>query len=301
MSTARKEPVLRRLIPYLLLLVVKGVARLLFRFESRWVGEVPEGDRWKGIRLVVMLNHTSLYEWVFAGLPPARFLAKLARHGVVPVAAKTLERRLVGRFYGLVAAHVVPLTRHRDETWQSLLAKVDDPKAMVIILPEGKMMRRNGLDGEGKPMSVRGGVAEILLSIPEGRLLFAYSGGLHHVQAPGERWPRFFRKVRMDFEVVDLAAYRDRFLAESGRAGFREAVIDDMEDRLMAKSPVEPGMAPIPLWPYGPSRTRRSAKTARSGGRDGGRESSREGGHDGGGDATRQQPIAAEGAPPPPR
>lgn len=264
MTAPRKEPVLRRLVPYLLLLAVKAVARVFWRFESRWVGEVPAGDRWKGLRLVVFLNHTSLYEWVFAGLPPARFLAKLARHGVVPVAQKTIERRFVGAFYGLVAAHVVPLSRQRDESWQSLLAKVDDPKAMVIILPEGKMMRRNGFDGEGRPMSLRGGVTDLLLAIPEGRLLFAYSGGLHHVQAPGERLPRLFRKVRMDFEVVDLAAYRDRFLAEAGRAGFRDAVVDDMEERLLSHSPVRPGTAPIPLWPYGPSRSRRAAK-ARAG------------------------------------
>lgn len=279
MPPHRKEPVLRRLVPYLLLLAVKAVARTFWRFESRWVGEVPAGDRWKGIRLVVFLNHTSLYEWVFAGLPPARFLGKLARHGVVPVAAKTIERRFVGAFYGLVAAHVVPLSRQRDESWQSLLAKVDDPKAMVIILPEGRLMRRNGLDGEGRPMSLRGGVADLLLAIPEGRLLFAYSGGLHHVQAPGERLPRLFRKVRMDFEVVDLATYRDRFLAEAGRGGFRDAVIDDMEQRLLSCSPVRPGTAPIPLWPYGPSRARRAAKAR------GGRAA--------------EPPQAAEGAAPP--
>ncbi|HEX2164659.1 MAG TPA: hypothetical protein VHM02_11980 [Thermoanaerobaculia bacterium] len=268
MTTRPRGP--RRLIPYLLLLLVKGVARLFWSFESKWVGEVPAGDRWKGIRLVVILNHTSLYEWVFAGLPPARFLAKLARHGVVPVAAKTLERRWVGKFFGLVAAHVVPLTRHRDETWQTLLAKVDDRKAMVIILPEGKMMRRNGFDGEGKPMSVRGGVADLLLAIPEGRLLFAYSGGLHHVQAPGDRWPGLFRTVRMDFEVVDLASYRDHLLAHAGRQGFRDAVIADMEERLIGKSPVRPGTAPIPLWPYGPSARARRALAARRGGGEGG-------------------------------
>jgi hypothetical protein len=267
MASHRKEPFLRRLVPYLLLLAVKAVARAFWRFESRWVGDVPAGDRWQGIRLVVFLNHTSLYEWVFAGLPPARFLGRLARHGVVPVAAKTIERRFVGAFYGLVAAHVVPLSRQRDESWQSLLAKVDDPKAMVIILPEGKMMRRNGLDGEGKPMSVRGGVTDLLLAIPEGRLLFAYSGGLHHVQAPGERLPRLLRKVRMDFEVVDLAAYRARFLAAAGRAGFRDAVVDDMEQRLLSHSPVRPGTVPIPLWPYGPSCSRRAAKAR--GGRQG--------------------------------
>ena len=56
--------------------------------------------------------------------------------------------------------------------------------SMVLILPEGRMRRRNGLDSEGRPMTARGGVADILRAIDDGQLLMAYSGGLHHVQIP---------------------------------------------------------------------------------------------------------------------
>ena len=38
-----------------------------------------------------------------------------------PVARKTADRPLVGRFYSLVAARVIPITRERDETWDELL------------------------------------------------------------------------------------------------------------------------------------------------------------------------------------
>ncbi len=239
---------MRRLVPYVLLLTVKGIARLLWTFEAEWVGVPPAGDRWSGIRLVVILNHTSLYEWVFAGIPPNRFLRKIARHGVVPVAAKTLERRWVGKFFGMVAAHVVSLSRQRDETWRSVLDKVGDPKAMVVILPEGRMLRPTGFDADGRPMTIRGGVVDLVDSIPEGRILFAYSGGLHHVQAPGELLPRLFRTVRMSFEVVDVAAYRERMRQRAGATrSFRAAVIADLEQRLLRHCPVRPGTAPIPL------------------------------------------------------
>jgi hypothetical protein len=47
---------------------------------------------------------------------------------------------------------------------------------------------------------VRGGIADILEAIPSGRMLLAYSGGLHHVQAPGEHVPRPFRTLYLNLE-----------------------------------------------------------------------------------------------------
>jgi hypothetical protein len=112
---------------------------------------------------------------------------------------------------------------------------------MVIILPEGRMMRSNGLDSQGRPMTVRGGIADILDAIREGPMLIAYSGGLHHVQAPGERLPRLFKTIRMNFELVDIAAYRAERLAEGPtEAGFKRAVVDDLEARRDRHCPVEP-------------------------------------------------------------
>jgi hypothetical protein len=62
-------------------------------------------------------------------------------------------------------------------------------------------------------------------------MLLAYSGGLHHVQVPGERWPRLWKTIRMRLEVVDLGAYRRDLLAQAGPEGFKRAVIADLERR----------------------------------------------------------------------
>ena len=109
---------------------------------------------------------------------------------------------------------------------------------MVVILPEGRMKRLNGLDSKGQPMTVRGGIADILDEIPEGPMLIAYSGGLHHVQAPGERLPRLFRRIRMNFELVEISAYRQERLRESsGPIGFKRAVVEDLERRRALHTP----------------------------------------------------------------
>jgi len=221
---------------FLILLLVKTLSRVFYRLDMEWIGEVPP-DPWRHHRLVALLNHTSLYEALLAGVCPNRFLWRLARHGVVPIADKTARRAVVGRFYGLVAQNVVSITRERDETWREVLRQID-PDAMVIILPEGRMKRASGLDAEGRPMTVRGGIADILETIEEGRMLIAYSGGLHHVQAPGERFPRLFKTIRLRLEVVDIATYRAERLAEGGPRGFKRAVVNDLERRRDLYCPV---------------------------------------------------------------
>ena len=220
---------MRDLVVFSLLSVVKVASLLFYRIEMRFIGEVPE-DPWRRIRLVAFLNHTSLYEALLAGACPNHFLWRIARHGVVPIAQKTSERAVVGRFYGLVAARVISITRERDETWSEVLRQID-PDAMVLILPEGRMKRANGLDSQGKPMTVRGGIADILETMGEGRFLIAYSGGLHHVQTPGEKAPRLFKTIRLRLEVVDIGAYRAARLEDGGPKGFRRAVVNDLERR----------------------------------------------------------------------
>lgn len=221
---------LRQCFTFVLLLVLKGICRLLFRYDMHFLGQTPP-DPWAGVRLVALLHHTSLYEPVFVGGVPPRFLWRIARHAVVPIAKKTADRPLVGRFFKTLVAHPVSITRQRDHTWEEVLETVDDPEAMLVILPEGRMKRRNGLDSEGRPLTVRGGVADLLLGIPQGRFLLAYSGGLHHIQAPGELLPRLFQPVGMRLENVDLAAYRQELLSGAGEEGFRQAVIDDLTRR----------------------------------------------------------------------
>lgn len=149
----------------------------------------------------------------------------------VPAAEKTTSRPIVGQFFKLVGAHVVSISRERDHTWREVLAHID-PDSMVVILPEGRMKRSNGLDSKGHPMTVRGGIADILEAIPEGPMLIAYSGGLHHVQAPGEHLPRPFRTIRMNFELVDIATYRaERMREADGPIAFKRAVVEDLERR----------------------------------------------------------------------
>lgn len=197
---------MRALWVYTVLTVVKVVCAIFFRPKLDRTGEVP-ADPWSGIRLVAFLNHTSLFEPIFLPLVPQRFLWRMATHGVVPAAAKTTSRPLVGLLFRSVARHVVSITRERDHTWHSVLERIGGD-SLVIIAPEGRMMRRDGLDSEGKPMSVRGGIADIIREIPEGRFLIAYSGGLHHIQAPGEKRVGLFREARLRIEIVELAEYR---------------------------------------------------------------------------------------------
>jgi len=145
------------------------------------------------------------------------------------VAAKTMRRK-VGIFFRMIAHNVVVVTRKRDHTWQAVLDRIDH-RAVVCILPEGRMMRPNGLDAQGRPMTVRGGIADVLQAVGEGYMLLVYSGGLHHIQAPGELLPRLFKTIDIALEIVDIRVYIDQLLAEAGPEGFKRAVIADLERR----------------------------------------------------------------------
>jgi hypothetical protein len=227
---------------FLLLLLIKYASRVLYRARLEWIG-TPPSDPWADLRILAMLNHTSLFEPIYAAVAPNRLLWQIAAHGVVPVAQKTADRRLVGRFFGFVAHQVVSVTRERDHTWADVMSRVGDPQALVVILPEGRMMRRTGLDSHGEPMTVRGGIADIIEAVPSGRMLLAYSGGLHHVHAPGDRFPRFFKRVRLCIEIVDIEAYRRMLFESAGEDGFKGVVIQDLTRRRDESCPVEAAAA----------------------------------------------------------
>ncbi len=232
---------MRSAISFLLLLAVKYGSKLAYRHRVEWIGGVP-ADAWDRLRLISVLNHTSLYEPLLAGAAPNRLLWKLARWGVLPVAAKTMRRR-VGLLFRMLAHDVVVVTRKKDHTWQEMLDRIDD-RSVVCILPEGRMMRRNGLDANGQPMTVRGGIADILGTVTSGYMLVVYSGGLHHIQAPGELIPRPFRTIRVRLELVDIAAYRAELLRGFGEEGFKRAVIADLEHRRDTLCPTRMPAAP---------------------------------------------------------
>lgn len=223
---------MRYRIVYLFLLVVKWAARCFYSVEVQWIGKMPE-DPWQDYRLVAVLNHTSLFEFLFAGVVPNKFLRRMARHGLVPIAAKTVERPVTGKFWRLVAGNVVSISRGRDETWQKVMKSVD-PRSMVIILPEGRMKRKNGLDSFGRPLTVRSGIADLIRAIPDGKMLLAYSQGLHHIHIPDHsRFPKLFQPVRLRIEALDVARYRQAMRDRAGGDGdlFTTAVIEDLTAR----------------------------------------------------------------------
>lgn len=217
---------------YVLLVLLKMLARAFYSIEVQWIGTMPE-DPWQDYRLVALLNHTSLYEVLFAGVVPNKFLWRMARHGLVPIASKTINRPLSGKLWRLVAGNVVSVSRERDETWKRVMDSVD-PRSMAIILPEGRMKRIDGRDAFGRPLTVRGGIADLIEAAGAGKMLFAYSQGLHHVHIPDHNFlPKLFRTVRLRLEVFDVAEYRQAMLARAGCEGkpFATEVITDLTAR----------------------------------------------------------------------
>lgn len=222
----------------MVLVTLKYLSRAFYRHDMRFIGDVP-ADPWANLRLVAFLNHTSLFEPVFLGGVPNRFIWRIAAHGVVPAAEKTTGRPLVGLIFKFVAHHVIAITRERDHTWFEVLDRVD-PKSMIIIAPEGRMKRETGLDLHGNPMTVRGGIADVLLAVEHGRMLLAYSGGLHHVQIPGQKRVSVFRTVRMNIENVEIADYIASHMT-GGPEQFKRNVREDLERRRDANCPREEG------------------------------------------------------------
>ena len=204
---------------------IKYLTKIFYRVRVNWITPKEE-IRWQELRLVICLNHTSLFEFLFSAAVPNSSLWRAIDRLVLPIADVTLSRPIVGWFFRVLIPNAVPITRKRDDSWATFIDKVGG-NSLILIFPEGRMMRKDGLDKHGKPMSVKGGVAEILEKMDHGKMLIAYSGGLHHVQAPGEIIPRIFRSIGVGFEQLNIAEYK------AGLSGtdFRSAVINDLEER----------------------------------------------------------------------
>jgi len=147
--------------------------------------------------------------------------------GLVPVADKTLRRPLVGLFFKMVAQRVVVVTRQQDETCSACSARRRD--SIVVLFPEGRMKRADGLDSEGKPMTVRGGIADILAR-SAGRMVLGYCGG-----------STTFRCRSAAAEAVQddpprhgggrHPSYRDGLLHGAGETSLKRLVIEDLQTR----------------------------------------------------------------------
>lgn len=210
------------------------LTRCCYRFEVKWV-QPPPPDAWKDVRVFAFLNHTSLMEPLFLGALPLGFLWDAATRTTVPGADITMNRRFAGAFYKAFAPRSVAISRKRDDSWQAFLEQIQ-PTDMVALAPEGRMMRANGLDKAGKPMSVRGGIADILHQMGQGRFLIGYSGGLHHVNQPGQKGFKLFKTLRINFELLDIEDYLSHF-ASNNPEELRALVARDLEARLHQHKP----------------------------------------------------------------
>jgi 1-acyl-sn-glycerol-3-phosphate acyltransferase len=230
---------------FVAMMLWKIACRLFFRYDVDWVGEVPQ-DRWEDIRILAILNHTSLWEPVLLAVVPTRVIWRLSREAVVPIASKTMDRPATGLAFRFAGRRVISISRKRDLSWQQVLRHCCGPQAITVIFPEGRMLRRTGLDSDGRPMTIRSGVADLIAAVPSGRILLAYSGGLHHIAAPGDRFPRLFRRIALRIEVLDIPAYRAAMGDTRDPDDFRRRVIEDLTQRRNRYAPL---MGPtIPSW-----------------------------------------------------
>lgn len=184
----------------------------------------------------MLLNHTSLLEPLYLGFLPVSFLWRLSRKMVAPGADKTLNRPLVGTFYKLFSPGMISISRKRDDTWQQFMESIA-PDSVIVIIPEGRMKRRTGLDLQGNKMTVKSGVLDVLQGLHDGEMVIAYSGGLHHVHAPGEKGYHFFKTLKMNLETFDIESYKKTFEGEVGSELWRKLVLADLQYRLENNCP----------------------------------------------------------------
>lgn len=216
-----------QLLRYLFLSGMRLLSKTFFTYRTEWVGELPR-ERFRNVRVTALLNHTSLFEPVLSGGFPRSFLWEVCERGLLPGADTTMDRPIVGKVFKWMVPHWVSITRRRDSTWERFLSLIG-PDTLVMLFPEGRMRRRGGRDKHGRPMTVRGGIADILARVDDGDLLIVYSEGLHHIHAPGDRFPRLFQEVRCRFEQIPVRRYKE--LTQYGDPHFARNVMHDLERR----------------------------------------------------------------------
>lgn len=227
-----------RFLSFFFLVFIKIVSRLLFTFKVNWPGGNRNLVDFKKVRLIVLLNHTSLLEPLFVGILPISFLYQLSRKMAAPGADKTLNRPLVGTLYKMFSPGMKSITRKRDDSWDEFMNSIEED-SVIVIIPEGRMKRRNGFDLQGNKMTVKSGVADILARLDGGKMLIACSGGLHHVHAPGEKRYRFFQTLKLNVFEFDIASYDALFEGERGSEAWVKSVVADMQYRLENDCPQE--------------------------------------------------------------
>lgn len=224
---------MKSLVSFTILLLIKGFSRTFYRFKIGW----PKNKiRWNEVKLIVFLNHTSLYEILYLGFLPTHFLRRLSKRMVAPGADKTLNRPLVGTLFKLFSPGMTPITRKRDNSWDQFIDSIYED-SVIIIAPEGRMKRKTGLDLDGNKMTVKAGVLDVLTRLTKGQMVIAYSGGLHHVQVPGDHFPKLLKTLKMNLEAFEISEYKAQF-QKAGTELWNKSVLADLQHRLENNVPV---------------------------------------------------------------
>lgn len=219
---------LGNLLRFVLLYLLKFSRYWCYPTTSQWVSSPPDKN-WKDVRLILILNHTSLVEFVYTTAMPTKFLWQMAQRLVFPVADSSLQKPQ-GKMLKLFAPRIASLSRKRDETWQGFLELLASD-SILIFMPEGRMKRPDGLDKDGQPMTVKSGICDLLPQFSGENMIIAYSGGLHHVMAPGQSFPRPFRKLAVNLESINVDKYLASFADISDEKQRRDAICRDLEQR----------------------------------------------------------------------
>ncbi len=219
---------LSRPLIFFVLLIIKFLAKIFYRFELLW--ESPKPKNWNQVKLIVFLNHTSLFEPIFTSIFPMNQIFRASKHLLGPGADITLKRPFVGTLYRFLGPNIIPISRKRDETWKNFLNQITH-ESLVVILPEGRMKRKTGLDKDGRPMNIRGGVVEVIQKIEKGQMLILTSGGLHHIQAPGDFFPKIFKTIKARLEVIDIADFLKQYQNQSPHK-IKKEIISFFEQKL---------------------------------------------------------------------
>jgi len=98
------------------------------------------------------------------------------------------------------------------------------------------MKRPGGLDKHGRKMDVKGGIVDIIQKLDSGDMVLALSGGLHHVQAPGQKVPNLFQTISMNIVRLDIQEYKSQF--QGSPSEVKAKIVEDLQRRLENDCPV---------------------------------------------------------------
>jgi hypothetical protein len=212
-------------IRFLGLAALKVAGYGIYPARLEWLTKSPAN--WGDVSLILILNHTSLFEFLYGVALPFSFLRELSERLIVPIADSTLKTFLGRTVLAHIAPGVVPITRRRDESWNVFLQKISSDH-ICIFMPEGRMKRLDGLDKDGNPMTVKSGTVDLLQKFRGKKMVLVYGKGLHHIFPPGQLVPRAFKKIEAKLESISVDDYLAQF---EGREDMVRSICRDLENR----------------------------------------------------------------------